>query len=275
VCERPNLSIISDFGSVIGDGIYDSGSTAFFSVSPTTILNGSGIRHIFTGWNSNSPGGYTGPDNPAEVVIDNNITQVAQWKTQYYITIEDSAGGSVTLSSGWYDAGSKVAISAIPNSGFRLSSWIGSGLGSYSGSKSSFTVILNGSITVRPVFLDIVDPIADAGFDKKGKVGEIIEFNALKSIDNVGIVYYEWDFGDGFTGSFLATTHVYQVPGVYTVTLTVKDRVGNSDQDTVLVTIEDRPETFEEKWGFPIWVLYLIGLGVVMSVLIFLLVKYS
>jgi PKD repeat protein len=189
--------------------------------------------------------------------------------------VEDGVGGSVTSSSGWFDAGSEVTISSTPDSGFTFSSWIGSGSGSYSGSNSSHTVTLNGPITEKPVFLDIADPIANAGHDRTSKVGKIVVFNAMGSIDNVGIVNYEWDFGDGNTETFLATTHVYNEPGTYTVTLTVKDRVGNSAKDTVLITVEDITEPFVKKWGFPIWILYLIGFGIFMIIIFILMVKYS
>ncbi len=97
----------------------------------------------------------------------------------------------------------------------------------------------------------------------------------MNSMDNVGIAYYEWDFGDGTTETFLTATHVYNEPGTYTVTLTVKDRVGNSAKDTVLITVDDIPEPFVKKWGFPIWILYLIGFGIVMIIIFFLMVKYS
>jgi len=271
----PKLSIASDYGSVTGEGPYAQGSMASFSVSPTTVSGGSGVRHVFIGWDSSSPGGYTGSENPAEAVIDNDITEVALWKTQYYLTVEDGVGGSVTSSSGWFDAGSEVTISSTPDSGFTFSSWIGSGSGSYSGSNNSHTVTLNGPITEKPVFLDIADPIANAGHDRTSKVGKIVVFNAMGSIDNVGIVNYEWDFGDGNTETFLATTHVYNEPGTYTVTLTVKDRVGNSAKDTVLITVEDITEPFVKKWGFPIWILYLIGFGIFMIIIFILMVKYS
>jgi hypothetical protein len=57
--------------------------------------------------------------------------------------------------------------------------------------------------------------------------------------------------------------------------LTVKDRVGNSAKDTVLITVEDMTEPFVKKWGFPIWILYLIGFGIVMAIIIYLMVKLS
>ncbi len=270
----PRLSIDSDYGSVTGGGSYAQGSTVSFSVSPTTVLGSSGVRHVFKRWVSNSTGGYTGSENPAEAVINNDIAEVALWKTQYYLTVIGDIGGSVT-SSGWFDAGSEVTISATPNSGFTFSSWISSDLGAYSGVNSSYTVTLNGPITERPVFLDVADPIADAGLDRTCFAGETIAFNAMESSDNVGIVYYEWDFGDGVTETFLGATHVYDEPGTYTVTLTVKDRVGNDAKDTVLITVKERTEPFLEKWGFPIWIIYAIGFAILMTIGFILLVKYS
>ncbi|GAF67396.1 unnamed protein product, partial [marine sediment metagenome] len=166
-------------------------------------------------------------------------------------------------------------ISVTPDSGFTFSSWIGSGSGSYSGSNGSHTVTLNGPITEKPVFLDIADPIADGGYDRTSEVGEIVVFNAMFSIDNVGIVNYEWDFGDGTTETFLTATHVYNEVGTYTVTLTVRDKAGNSAKDTVLITVEDITEPFVKNGGFPVWILYLIGFGIVMGMIIYLMVKYS
>jgi hypothetical protein len=274
VVTLPRLSIDSDYGSVTGGGSYVQGSTVSFSVSPTTVLGSSGVRHVFISWDSNSPGGYTGSENPAEAVIYNDIVEVALWKTQYYLTVIGDIGGSVT-SSGWFDAGSEVTISATPNSGFTFSSWISSDLGAYSGVNSIYTVTLNGPITERPVFLDVADPIADAGLDRTCFAGETIAFNAMESSDNVGIVYYEWDFGDGVTEAFLGATHVYDEPGTYTVTLTVKDRVGNDAKDTVLITVKERREPFLEKWGFPMWIIYAIGFAILMNIVLILLVKYS
>jgi len=149
------LEVSSEHGSVSGGGLYVGGSEASFRVSPTNVSGGSGIRYIFTGWTSDNPGGYAGQDNPAEVVMNNDITEVAQWKTRYYLTVEAGTGGSASPSSGWYDSGSTVTINAKPDTGYLFYSWSGDGSGSYSGTESSYTITINEPITQTASFKPI------------------------------------------------------------------------------------------------------------------------
>lgn len=208
--------------------------------------------------------------------MNNDITEVAQWETRYYLTVEAGVGGSATPSSGWFDGGSEVTIKATSDSSFSFSSWIGSGSGSYSGSDSSHTVTLNGPITEKPVFLDVADPVAEARYDQTVKVGVKVILDARGSTDNVGIVSYEWDLGDGTTETFPIATHTYEESGTYTVTLTVKDRVGNSARDTVIITVEEKvTEPIVKKWEFPTWILILIGVGIAIGMIPYLLIKAS
>ncbi len=51
------------------------------------------------------------------------------------------------------------------------------------------------------------------------------------------IVSYEWDFGDGNTGTGVNPTHTYSASGFYTATLTVTDNDGLTDDDTTGVWI--------------------------------------
>ncbi len=90
------------------------------------------------------------------------------------------------------------------------------------------------SITVT---VDTVKPIAEAGEDQTANAGATVSFDASGSSDNVAIVSYEWDFGDGTTGTGETTTHIYTDPGTYTVTLTVRDAAGNADTDVLIVTV--------------------------------------
>jgi len=68
-------------------------------------------------------------------------------------------------------------------------------------------------------------------------------FEGWRSIPRDQLISYEWDFGDGsppVTGFNAA--HVFEEPGTYTVTLTVRDTIGFSDTDTQQITVLARNE---------------------------------
>jgi PKD repeat protein len=74
----------------------------------------------------------------------------------------------------------------------------------------------------------------------KGRAGEEILFDASESADPEGsIVRYDWDFGDGKSGSGMSPTHTYESQGVYTVTLAVYDNEGQLGITTSLARIQD------------------------------------
>src|SRR5512145_2570506 len=52
--------------------------------------------------------------------------------------------------------------------------------------------------------------------------GETVSFTSTSSDDGT-IVTQDWDFDDGTTTEGAAPSHVYDVPGIYTVQLTVTD----------------------------------------------------
>ena len=150
--KRYRLEVVSKYGSVSVEDIHYEGSSASFSVSPTTVSGSSGTRYIFTGWSSDDPGGYTGLDNSATVRMISNITETAQWKTQYYLTVKAGEGGSSLRSSGWYDEGTHVTITAKPDSGYSFESWIGKGKGSFTGTLAIHNVTVDGPITQTAFF---------------------------------------------------------------------------------------------------------------------------
>ena len=116
------------------------------------------------------------------------------------------------------------------------------------------------------VQLDTTNPIADAGPDQTVKVGTTVNFDASNSTDNFVIASYEWDFGDGTTGTGMTTNHTYTEPGTYTVTLTVKDAAGNSATDTLIVTVEAAP-------AFPWWIVVVIVVAIIAAAVALILWK--
>lgn len=66
--------------------------------------------------------------------------------------------------------------------------------------------------------------------------GEDVTFDASDSYDPDGtIVSYEWDFGDGTTGTGMVTTHSYAEEGDYTIVLQVTDNDGLSDDSSAYI----------------------------------------
>jgi len=83
-------------------------------------------------------------------------------------------------------------------------------------------------------------PVADAGPDQTVIVDEVVTFDGSVSHDIDGTINtYDWDFGDGSTGTGVTTTHSYGTVGMYTVVLTVTDNEGLTDTDEAIVTVTE------------------------------------
>jgi hypothetical protein len=89
------------------------------------------------------------------------------------------------------------------------------------------------------IILDTTKPVANAGQNKNVNSGATVTFDAGISSDEVGIVSYLWDFGDGSTGTGKTATHTYSSAGTYAAKLTVQDAAGNTETSNVSVTVQE------------------------------------
>ncbi|MHA2161018.1 MAG: M6 family metalloprotease domain-containing protein [Candidatus Thorarchaeota archaeon] len=134
------LTVISDYGTSSGAGWYDSGSTAYAGLDSGTIPGGSGIQFIFLSWSGDVSGTNYATSDP--IVVDGPKTAIANWQTQYYLTITTIYG--IASGEGWY-ASSTIAyvglnvgvVPGSPGTRFVFNSWSGDATGSdYSASDS-------------------------------------------------------------------------------------------------------------------------------------------
>lgn len=71
--------------------------------------------------------------------------------------------------------------------------------------------------------------------------GEVVRFDASQSTDDVGVIGYAWDFGDGGTSAGQVVTHAYPAAGTYNVTLTVRDTDGAEGTARASVRVDPLP----------------------------------
>jgi hypothetical protein len=84
-----------------------------------------------------------------------NTAKAISYAEQYYLTTGFSPSGSATSvspSSGWYNAGSLIQLSATATFGYEFSAWAGTGPGSYSGTTEAASFSLTGSDNETAVF---------------------------------------------------------------------------------------------------------------------------
>ena len=98
------LAIISPTGTPTGAGWYSAGTVVTIGVE-SMVQYQNGTRLLFNGWNSTSLG-----NSPSgEVTVNSPIKLLAEWRTQYLVTINSQYG--TPAGGGWYDVGSSVQAS--------------------------------------------------------------------------------------------------------------------------------------------------------------------
>jgi PKD repeat protein len=81
-------------------------------------------------------------------------------------------------------------------------------------------------------------PVANVGLDKSTRRNVSVKLDGRASRDPDGrIASYQWNFGDGKSGSGKVVYHKYTTRGTFTVTLTVTDDKGATGADTARVRV--------------------------------------
>jgi hypothetical protein len=144
-------------GSVAGQGWYDAGTDASFSVSPDIVSGSAGTQYVFKTWTGTGDSHYDGPNNPGSVVMNSPMIETAGWTTQYFLTV-NNGGLGVTTGQGWSDAGTTANFGISPLTvtntvgTYNFSGWTGEGNGNYSGPGANHSVVMNNAITETAIW---------------------------------------------------------------------------------------------------------------------------
>ncbi|MFW2334945.1 PKD domain-containing protein, partial [Ilumatobacter sp.] len=200
-----------------------------------------GAKHTFTGDADcgNIPPGNTPPiaiDDTYSVDEDDTLTIVApgvlgndtdaDGDPLTAVLVDDVANGTLTIDG----AGEFTYAPDADFAGDDTFTYVAN-----DGTDDSNTATV--TITVNPVN---DPPVADANGPYSALAGETITFDGSGSSDPDGTIdSFDWDFGDGSTGTGVAPTHSYTEAGTFTVTLTVTDDGGLFDTTTTTAVIND------------------------------------
>ena len=113
-----------------------------------------------------------------------------------------------------------------------------------------FFIYYNSSNTRSVTVFDNDMPIANAGRDQSIPENTVIVLDGIHSTDNIKIVHYHWSFIYNMSEISFSEPNIsfnFDIPGNYTITLTVRDGMGNSGKDQVNVRVlsQDSADTGE------------------------------
>jgi len=135
------LTVLSPFGTVGGEGWYPSGSTAYATLNTGMVDHGNGTRRVFTNWSGDASGDNYAQSNP--ITMNGPKTAVANWKTQYYLTVRTDPPAIITIpGEGWYDQSQSVQLTAPTVSGYTFQYWDVDGISQGTG-VTTITVAMN------------------------------------------------------------------------------------------------------------------------------------
>jgi len=222
---------------------------------------------------------YQAPRSALDFLVDNIVVTTAGQVADINPPVTAIALSGVIGNQGWYTSDVAVSLSATDDWSEVAKTEYSFDNVSWTTYTDSFTVTNEGTtiiycrstdmagnaeaVKTQTVKIDKTKPVAEAGQDRTVNAGETLSFDAGASSDNVGIVSYEWDCGDGTTYTGRMIAHTYNNPETYTVTLTVEDAAGNIATDSISVRVLPAP--------FPLWTILIImaiGIGITVALLL-------
>jgi hypothetical protein len=155
---------VSFNSKIVGGGLgYSPPAVTYTSLgTQLTTTNGSNVW-VDSGTLYQYPQTLSGSDSNERWIsmdpLSNKITSSSvisiTYLNQYYVifTVSPAGSGSLSATSGWYNASETITLSALPTPGWIFEAWNGNGFGSYSGSSNAFSVVVNGPLNEQAFFV--------------------------------------------------------------------------------------------------------------------------
>ena len=234
-----SFSAGGDSGSLIVDDINNPVALLFAGSDTHTIA--SPIGPILERFNVTIDSGST--DAPPTVSITDPVAGSTVSGTTVPVSADASDDNGVTQVEFFVD-GSTLGVDSDGSDGWSAS-WdtTANADGSHTVSATATDTIGQTASDSNDVTVDNVNDPPTASFTYTCS-GLTCDFDASGSNDPDGSIdTYDWNFGDGGTGSGVTITHTYAADGTYDVTLSVTDDDGATDTETKSVTVSDTVAT--------------------------------
>ncbi|MBT4540357.1 PKD domain-containing protein [Candidatus Woesearchaeota archaeon] len=229
-CTMTCSNVIADSVTIFSNNATNNGTAITTISSSTTNLN------------------LTFSDTIAPTItgITSNVSVNLAESLTIQINVTDNGiinGGNITLNNGSilelnYDSGETYQTTiGIPSNNTSSINYYAVVYDNSGNNVTSATYTIN--------ITDNVNPVASTAVNQTS-VGQniAIQFNGSGSTDNVGIINYSWNFGDDTINTSEIPLHQFSSPGTYNVVLTIYDQEGNSDTDTIIITVSDSTTPF-------------------------------
>lgn len=236
------------------------------------------------GWTFDYWSGDLTSTNMIETIkMTSNKTVIAHFTENKYvqsITIYGQGIVSKNPDQESYTFGTLVKLTAIADNGWTFSRWDGN----ISGNTNPITIVMNVDKNINAYFkkksingggtnnggtntdgtnenehsenrhIENLLPVAKFSTVDyyKNYVNSEIIFNGSYSYDPDGyLISWKWDFGDGTNGEGERPTHIYLIPAMYNVSLTVTDNNGstNISESKIMIIQANRPPSIPEIDG--------------------------
>ena len=151
------------------------------------------------------------------------------------------------------DAGQSDNLSEI--TGNTQPGWTGGNVNPIYDRAGNLVITTSPPLTVQQPYDPVegpLPPVANPGGPYSASVGEPVLFDGSGSIDPDGgaIVAYDWGFGDGNSGTGENPSNIYTSDGIFPVTLTVTDDMGQTSEPvSTMATINPLIEPDDDNDG--------------------------